>query len=176
MATGPTVGAAMRAHPGIDMMSFTGSTRAGIDVAQNAAPTVKRVALELGGKSPNIILDDADFEKAVTGGITHCFNELRPVLQRADAHAGAARAHDGGRRASPPRCREDVKVGDPRDAATTHRAAVVNRTQLEKIQALIEKGIDEGATLAAGGPGRPEGLNRGYLRAAHRVRATSTTT
>ena len=88
---GPEVGAAMSAHPGIDMMSFTGSTRAGIDVVQRAAPTVKRVTQELGGKSPNIILEDADLHEGDRGRHGALLQQLRPVLQRADAHAGAAR-------------------------------------------------------------------------------------
>ena len=93
---GPTVGAAISSHPEVDMVSFTGSTRAGIEVARNAAPTVKRVHQELGGKSPNIILDDADLKRAVTAGVRGVMTQLRPVLQRADAHAGAERAHGRG--------------------------------------------------------------------------------
>ena len=86
---GPGVGAAISSHPGVDMVSFTGSTRAGIEVAKNAAPTIKRVHQELGGKSPNIILEDADLKTAVTGGVRARHEQFRPVLQRADAHAGA---------------------------------------------------------------------------------------
>ena len=157
---GSEVGAAMSAHPGVDMISFTGSTRAGIDVAQRAAPTVKRVTQELGGKSANIILDDADFAKAVTGGTTHCFNNsgqscnapTRMLVPNARMKEAAGLAAEVAAK---------TKVGDPRDAAST-LGPVVNRTQWEKIQALIEKGVAEGARLAAGGPGRPEGLNRGF--------------
>ena len=157
---GPEVGAAMSAHLGIDMMSFTGSTRAGIDVVQRAAPTVKRVTQELGGKSPNVILEDADLTKAVAGGTAHCFNNsgqscnaptrmLVPFAKMKEAAAIAKSVAD------------KAKPGDPRAAETT-MGPVVNRVQWEKIQGLIKKGIDEGATLVAGGLGRPEGLNKGY--------------
>ena len=157
---GPEVGAAMSAHPELDMISFTGSTRAGIDVAQRAAPTVKRVSQELGGKSANIILEDADFQKAVTGGTAHCFMNsgqscnaptrmLVPHARMEEAASIAASVAD------------KTRPGAPRAAETTI-GPVVNRTQWEKIQALIKKGIDEGATLAAGGPGRPADLNKGF--------------
>ena len=158
---GPDVGVALSSHPDIDTISFTGSTRAGIDVAIRAAPTVKRVSQELGGKSPNIILADADFEKAVTGGARHCFNNvgqscnaptrmLVPADRMKDAARIAAAVADG------------LKVGDPNEAGTD-LGPVVNRTQWEKIQKLIEVGVEEGATLAAGGPGRPQGLNKGFF-------------
>jgi aldehyde dehydrogenase (NAD+) len=157
---GPDVGAAMSSHPGIDMISFTGSTRAGIDVAQRAAVTVKRVSQELGGKSPNIILEDADLQKAVTGGVAHVFNNsgqscnaptrmLVPKSKMNDVIAIAKAVA------------EKTKAGDPR-AADTNIGPVVNAGQWEKIQALIKKGIEEGATLVAGGPGRPEGVDKGY--------------
>ena len=157
---GPEVGAAMSAHPGLDMISFTGSTRAGIDVARRAAPTVKRVTQELGGKSANIILDDADFQKAVSGGTAHCFQNTgqscnaptRMLVphERMDEVTSIAKA-----------VADKTKPGAPR-AADTAIGPVVNRTQWEKIQALIKKGIDEGGTLAAGGSGRPPGLNKGF--------------
>jgi aldehyde dehydrogenase (NAD+) len=157
---GPEVGAAMSEHPGIDMMSFTGSTRAGIDVVQRAAPTVKRVSQELGGKSPNIILEDADLTKAVTGGTAHCFNNsgqscnaptrmLVPMARMAEAAAIAKGVAD------------KTKVGDPK-GADTNLGPVVNRVQWDKIQALIKKGIDEGAKVTAGGIGLPDGLNKGF--------------
>ncbi|MBN8911332.1 MAG: aldehyde dehydrogenase family protein [Rhizobiales bacterium] len=157
---GPEVGAAMSGHPGLDMISFTGSTRAGIDVAIRAAPTVKRVTQELGGKSANIILDDADFETAVAGGTRHCFNNsgqscnaptrmLVPHARMAKAAAVAAAVAGS------------LKVGDPREKGVD-LGPVVNRTQWEKIQHLIETGVSEGANLAAGGPGRPQGLNKGF--------------
>ena len=158
---GPDVGSAMSAHPGIDMISFTGSTRAGISVAQTAAPTVKRISQELGGKSPNIILDDADFPKAVAAGVGSVFmnsgqscnaptrmlvpqSRMEEVI--AIAQAVAAK----------------TKAGDARGADTTI-GPVVNETQWGKIQDLINKGIAEGATLIAGGPGRPDGAEKGYL-------------
>ena len=157
---GPEVGAALSAHPGLDMISFTGSTRAGIDVAQRAAATVKRVSQELGGKSANIILDDADFPKAVGGGTAQCFQNsgqtcaapTRMLVPHGRMDEAAAIAKS---------VAEKTRAGDPR-AAETVIGPVVNRTQWEKIQALIQKGIDEGATLAAGGAGRPAGLNKGY--------------
>ncbi len=157
---GPEAGAAMSAHSGLDMISFTGSTRAGIDVMQRAAPTVKRVSQELGGKSPCIVLEDADFEKAVSNCTGHCFNNsgqscnaptrLLVPLDRMDEAAAIAAAVAG-----------RTKAGDPR-AADTVIGPVVNRVQWEKIQGLIQKGIDEGAVLAAGGPGRPDGLSKGF--------------
>jgi aldehyde dehydrogenase (NAD+) len=158
---GPDVGAAMSAHPGIDMISFTGSTRAGIDVAQRAAPTVKRVSQELGGKSPNVILEDADMQKAVSGGAGHVFMNsgqscnaptrmLVPLSKMKEASAIAKAVAD------------KTKAADPR-AEGTSIGPVVNKVQWEKIQALIKKGIDEGATLVTGGLGRPEGVNKGYF-------------
>ena len=157
---GPEVGVAMSEHPGIDMISFTGSTRAGIDVAQRAAPTVKRVSQELGGKSPNIILDDADLQKAIAGGVTHCFNNsgqscnapTRMMVPHTRMKEAAALAKS---------VAEQAKPGDPKADATT-MGPVVNKIQWDKIQGLIKKGIDEGATLVTGGLGRPDGLNKGY--------------
>ena len=157
---GPTVGAAMASHPGIDMMSFTGSTRAGVQVAINAAPTVKRVTQELGGKSANIILDDADFKTAVAGGVQNCFMNsgqscnaptrmLVPQSRHAEAVAIAKAAAEG------------VKVGDPFVDGNL-LGPVVSKVQFDKIQGLIQKGIDEGATLVAGGVGRPDGLKEGF--------------
>ncbi len=157
---GPDVGAAMSGHPGIDMISFTGSTRAGIDVAQRAAPTVKRVSQELGGKSPNIILEDADMQKAVTGGVAHVFMNsgqscnapTRMLVPHSKMNEAIAFAKG---------VAESTKAGDPR-AADTKIGPVVSSIQWDKIQALINKGIAEGATLVAGGPGRPEGVEKGY--------------
>src|SRR5215813_13611178 len=157
---GPEVGAAMSEHPDIDMISFTGSTRAGIDVAKRAAPTVKRVSQELGGKSPNVILEGADLTKAVTGGVMHMFNNsgqscnapsrmIVPLSKMKEVAAIAKGVAD------------KTKAGDPRGEGTTI-GPVVNRVQWDKIQALIKKGIDEGATLVAGGPGLPEGVNKGF--------------
>ncbi len=157
---GPGVGTALSGHPGISMVSFTGSTRAGVLVAQNAAPTVKRVAQELGGKSANILLDDADFDKAVKKGAAECFentgqscNAPTRMLVPADRMDEAA--------AIAASVAEATVVGDPR-ADGTEVGPVVSEAQWNKIQGLILKGIDEGATVAAGGIGRPEGLDKGY--------------
>ncbi|ESY85953.1 aldehyde dehydrogenase [Mesorhizobium sp. LNHC220B00] len=157
---GPEVGVAMSEHPDIDMMSFTGSTRAGVDVAIRSAATVKRVSQELGGKSPNIILDDADLEQAVASGVA-CM--MLNTGQSCDAPSRmivpADRMREAARIAK--MAVEQMKVGDPRAGATTH-GPVVNRTQWERIQAWIERGLADGATLVAGGTGLPEGINRGY--------------
>jgi len=157
---GPTVGQAIASHPEVDMVSFTGSTRAGIEVARAAAPTVKRVTQELGGKSPNIILDDADFAAAVGGGLVGCTlnsgqscNAPTRMLVPADRHDEAV--------AIAKSAAEGLAVGDP-FAKGTRLGPVVSEAQWNKVQGLIQKGIDEGATLAAGGPGRPEALERGY--------------
>lgn len=156
---GPTVGVALSSHPDVDMVSFTGSTRAGIEVAKNAAPTVKRVHQELGGKSPNIVLDDADLETAVSGGVKtvmmnsgqSCNAPTRMLVPAAKMDAAAAIAKA---------VAEGHTVGDPNGNAAM--GPVVSETQWNKIQALIQKGIEEGATLVTGGPGRPEGLETGY--------------
>ncbi|MET0600109.1 MAG: aldehyde dehydrogenase family protein [Mesorhizobium sp.] len=159
--TGPDVGQVMAGHPDVDMVSFTGSTRAGIIVARTAADTVKRVAQELGGKSPNIILPDADFATAVRKGVEGCFGNSGQscdaptrMLVPADRHDEAL---DIAKRAA-----EGFKVGNPR-SEETQLGPVVSRIQYDKVQRLIESGIAEGATLVTGGPGRPEGLNRGYF-------------
>ncbi|MCY4011722.1 MAG: aldehyde dehydrogenase family protein [Gammaproteobacteria bacterium] len=157
---GPTVGVAISSHPDVDMVSFTGSTRAGIEVARNAAPTVKRVAQELGGKSANIILDDTDFSAAISRDVfgvctnsgQSCNAPTRMLVPNARMDEAAAIAKAAA---------AQVKVGDPSDAGTTI-GPVVSAVQFEKIQALIEKGIEEGATLECGGAGRPDGLNAGY--------------
>ncbi|MEO1248102.1 MAG: aldehyde dehydrogenase family protein [Pseudomonadota bacterium] len=158
---GPEVGNALATHPDVAMVSFTGSTRAGVAVAQNAAPSVKRVSQELGGKSANIILEDADFETAVADGARECFDNtgqscnaptrmLVPRERMAEAQAIAA---DVANR---------VKVGNPRDKGV-RMGPLASSAQWDKVQGLIEQGIAEGATLAAGGPGRPEGIDKGYF-------------
>ncbi|HIF63131.1 MAG TPA: aldehyde dehydrogenase family protein [Deltaproteobacteria bacterium] len=160
---GPSVGAALSAHPGIDMMSFTGSTRAGTAVAEAAAPGVKRVAQELGGKSANIVLDDADLEAAVSGGVQNCFgnsgqscNAPTRMLVPADRHDEAmAIARKAAEAAA-------EGVGDPTKEETVF-GPLAHAGQYEKVQGLINKGLEEGATLVAGGPGRPEGLDKGYF-------------
>jgi len=156
---GPGVGIALASHPGIEMVSFTGSTRAGVDVAMNAAPTVKRVTQELGGKSPNIVLDDAGFAGSVRAGVVNMMPNsgqscnapsrmLVPNSRMAEAIIIAREAA------------EQVKVGNPDDR--TAIGPVASKAQFERVQLLIHKGIDEGATVVAGGPGRPEGLDKGY--------------
>ncbi|HEY5337563.1 MAG TPA: aldehyde dehydrogenase family protein [Rhizomicrobium sp.] len=157
---GPTVGEAMSAHPGIDMMSFTGSTRAGIAVAKASADTVKRVAQELGGKSPNIVLDDADLQKAVSRGVAHMMQNTGQSCNAPSRMFVPKAKHDQAAEFAK-QAAEKVKVGDP-FAETTTMGPVVSEVQYNKIQGLIKKGIDEGATLVTGGLGRPEGLNRGY--------------
>ena len=157
---GPTVGAAMSAHPDIDMMSFTGSTGAGRQVMKSGADTIKRVALELGGKSANILLDDANFEKMVAHGVMSCMNNsgqscnapTRMLVpnNRMDEVATIAKAVSA-----------KVKAGAP-DGADTVIGPVVSKVQWNKIQELIGKGIEEGAKLVVGGTGRPEGLDKGY--------------
>ena len=158
---GAGVGTAISSHPEIDMVSFTGSTRAGSLVAQNAAPSIKRVTQELGGKSPNIILQDVDLEAAVTRGVMHMYNNTgqscnapsrilgpRALLEQAEAIAAAVT--------------ESVVVGDPKAEGTT-MGPVVSEVQFNKIQGLIQAGIDEGAKLVCGGVGRPDGLDKGYF-------------
>src|SRR5262245_16787737 len=158
---GPTVGAAIASHPGVDMVSFTGSTRAGVAVAQAAAPTVKRVTQELGGKSANVILDDADFASAISGGVRGCFlnsgqscNAPTRMLVPASRQAEAIEIAKA--------TAAQIKVDDPNAAGVTI-GPVVSETQFKKIQGLIQKGIDEGATLVTGGTGRPGGLAKGYF-------------
>jgi aldehyde dehydrogenase (NAD+) len=156
---GPGVGTALASHPDVAMVSFTGSTRAGVLVAKNAAPTVKRVAQELGGKSANILCDDDTFEKAVIGGTREMFDNtgqscnapsrmLVPRHRMDEAAAIAAKVA------------QETKVGDPREEGTD-MGPLVSEAQWQKVQDLIQSGIDEGATLVAGGTGRPDGLAKG---------------
>jgi aldehyde dehydrogenase (NAD+) len=158
---GPTVGAAIAAHPDIAMVSFTGSTRAGVAVALAAAPTVKRVTQELGGKSAYIILDDADLETAVKEGGLACFRNtgqscnaptrmLVPRSKMAQASMAAKKTA------------EATNVGDP-FVEGNHIGPLASKAQFEKVQRLIHVGIAEGARLIAGGPGRPEGMSKGYF-------------
>ncbi len=157
---GSAAGAALSAHPEVDMVSFTGSTRTGIEIACNAAPTVKRVAQELGGKSANILLDDANFQEAITRDVSwlcansgqSCVAPSRMLVPESRAEEAAAIAKEAA---------EGIKVGDP-NAAGTEMGPVVSELQFDRIQRLIRAGIDEGATLVAGGTGRPDGLDIGY--------------
>jgi len=157
---GPTVGEAIASHPEIDMVSFTGSTGAGIRVAKLASDTVKCVAQELGGKSANIILPDADLKAAVIAGVHACYTNAgqncqsptRMLIPRAQREA----AFEAAREAA-----AAVRLGDPLDPACT-MGPLVSGAQFEKVQDFIQSAIDEGATLVAGGPGRPAELNHGY--------------
>jgi aldehyde dehydrogenase (NAD+) len=158
---GPTVGEAMSRHPGIDMMSFTGSTRAGIAVTKASAETVKRVTLELGGKSPNIVFADSDLPQAVERGVAHCFentgqscNAPTRMLVERPVYDQAVKLAQG--------YAERISVGNPAEQGG-HIGPVVSEVQFDKIQGLIDVGIKEGARLIAGGLGRPEGFNRGYF-------------
>jgi aldehyde dehydrogenase (NAD+) len=158
---GISVGAAFSSHKEVDMVSFTGSTRAGTEVAKSAAASVKRVHQELGGKSPNVLLDDADFERAVTQSVQHVFQNsgqscnaptrmLVPASRMAEVEVIAKRVA------------ATVVVGDP-TSATTAVGPVVSKLQFERVEGYIEKGIAEGATVVTGGMGRPDGLTHGYF-------------
>ena len=158
--TGQIVGEAMSSHPGIDMMSFTGSTRAGISVAKASADSVKRVSQELGGKSANIILDDELFETSIRKGVQECMENtgqscnsptrmLVPISRKNDAYEIAVSEA------------ENIIVGDPNEDPTII-GPVVSNIQFEKVQKLIQIGIDEGAKLLSGGIGKPNGLKEGY--------------
>lgn len=158
---GSEIGSRMASHPLVDMVSLTGSTAAGASVARYGADTIKRISLELGGKSANIILDDAPLEKAVTGGVMRMMNNsgqscnapsrmLVPAHKLAEAEGYAAAAT------------ERLLVGDPNDPST-QLGPIANKRQFSRVQGLIEKALEEGARLVAGGAGRPEHLNRGYF-------------
>jgi aldehyde dehydrogenase (NAD+) len=158
---GPNVGAPLSLHRDIDMVSFTGSTRAGTEVAKNAATSVKRVHQELGGKSPNVLLEDADFETAVKASVLHVFQNsgqscnaptrmLVPAAKLAEVEAIAKRVAEG------------VVVGDPLSERTAV-GPVVSKVQFERVEGYIKKGIAEGAKVVIGGEGRPEGIDKGYF-------------
>ena len=157
---GPGVGAAMSAHPDIDMMSFTGSTRAGVLVAKSAADSVKRVAQELGGKSANIILESAPLEEAVTHGVRDMFSNSGQSCNAPSRMLVPASRYEEAVQIAAAVAGRTV-VGDPL-AEGTHIGPVVSGAQYEKIQGLIARGVEEGARLAAGGPGKPAGLETGY--------------
>lgn len=158
---GPTVGNAIASHPNVDLVSFTGSTRAGIAVASAAAPTVKRVTQELGGKAAYIILDDADLSTAVKDCVQGCFRNtgqscnaptrmLVPRSKMAEASAAARKVA------------EIIQIGDP-SAESTGMGPLSSKAQFEKVQGLIQQGISENAKLVVGGLGRPEGITQGYF-------------
>jgi aldehyde dehydrogenase (NAD+) len=158
---GDVVGDAIARHQEVDMVSFTGSTRAGVLVAKAAADTVKRVAQELGGKSPNIILDDADIDTAVAGGVTwmmmnsgqSCNAPTRMLIPEVFYDRAVEVAAHAAR---------NILVGDPAES-DTQMGPVANQTQFERVQRYINKGIEEKARAVAGGPGRPKGLQRGFF-------------
>ena len=158
--TGAAIGDALTSHPEVDMISFTGSTRAGVQIAKSAADTVKRVSQELGGKSANIVFADSDLEAAVKRGVLHCFenagqscNAPTRMLVERSVYAQAV--------AIASRVARQVKQGDPM-AKGPHFGPVVTKAHFDKIQRLIQAGIDEGARLVAGGTGRSDGFDRGY--------------
>lgn len=158
---GPVVGEALAAHPDVDMVSFTGSTRAGKRVSELAAQTVKRVALELGGKSANVILDDADFAKAVSSGVANCYfnsgqtcSALTRMLVPKSRHEEAVQIAKA--------TAEKFTPGDPANEKT-RLGPLISATQRERVINYIKKGIEEGATLVTGGTDAPEGLNTGYF-------------
>lgn len=158
--TGAMIGDALTGHPEVDMVSFTGSTRAGIQIAKSAADTVKRVSQELGGKSANIVFADAGLEAAVTRGILHCFGNTGQSCNAPTRMLVEASAYDAAIEIAA-RVAAGVKLGDPMEKGP-HLGPVVSKAQFDKIQALIKTGIDEGAQLVAGGLGRAEGFDRGY--------------
>ena len=158
---GNSVGAPLSSHREVDMVSFTGSTRAGSEVARNAAASVKRVHQELGGKSPNVLLDDADFERAVTKSVLHVFQNsgqscnaptrmLVPAAKLAEVEAIAKRVA------------ASVVTGDP-TSEKTNLGPLVSKLQFERVEGYIAKGIAEGAKVVIGGSGRPDGLTKGYF-------------
>jgi aldehyde dehydrogenase (NAD+) len=158
--TGASVGNALTSHPEVDMVSFTGSTKAGIMVAKSAADTVKRVSQELGGKSPNIVFADSDLEAAVERGVRHCFNNSgqscnAPTRMLVEASVYERVVEIAAKVAS------TVTLGDPMQPGP-HLGPVVSKVQFDKIQHLIQVGIDEGARVVAGGVGKPAGFERGY--------------
>jgi aldehyde dehydrogenase (NAD+) len=157
---GPGVGTALSVHPDIDMISFTGSSRAGVLIAKAAADTIKRVHQELGGKSANILLDDVNIKDAVATGVVNCFQNTGQSCNAPTRMFIPAQFNDAAI-SSAKAAAESIKVGAP-SAEDTQMGPVVSQVQYDKIQALIQAGIDEGATLVTGGTGRPEGLNRGY--------------
>ena len=159
--TGPTVGHAMSAHPDIEMMSFTGSTRAGVDVAKTAADTIKRVAQELGGKSPNLIFADADLGRALGNAIRRCFYNTGQSCNAPTRLLVEASVYERAVELIRPLA-EATKVGDPRQPGR-HLGPLSSRIQFERVQRYMQIGIDEGARLVAGGPGRPEGIDRGFF-------------
>ena len=158
---GPVAGEALASHPDVDMISFTGSTRAGKRVSELAAQTVKRVALELGGKSANIILDDADLEKAVRSGVSNCYFNSGQTCSAHTRMLVPKEHHDEAVQIAK-EAAESFTVGDPREGKAK-LGPLVSEVQRDRVRSYIRKGIDEGATLVTGGAEAPEGLDKGYF-------------
>jgi aldehyde dehydrogenase (NAD+) len=158
---GPVVGEALAAHPDVDMVSFTGSTRAGKRVSELAAQSIKRVALELGGKSANVILDDADLGKAVSSGVANCYFNSGQTCSAHTRMLVPKAKHDEAMQIAKATA-EKFKPGDPK-ADGTRLGPLISASQLERVRSYIQKGIDEGATLVTGGADAPEGLDKGYF-------------
>ncbi len=158
--TGAAIGDALTGHPEVDMISFTGSTRAGVQIAKTAADTVKRVAQELGGKSANIVFADSGVEAAVTRGVHHCFNNTGQSCNAPTRMLIEQSAYDEAVVIAA-RVAKEVELGDPKEKGA-HLGPVVSKMHYDKIQGLIQAGIDEGARLVAGGTGRADGFERGY--------------
>jgi aldehyde dehydrogenase (NAD+) len=158
--TGAGIGETLTSHPQVDMISFTGSTRAGVQIAKVAADTVKRVSQELGGKSANIVFADADLEAAVTRGVLHCFENAGQSCNAPTRMLVEASVYDEAVEIAA-RVAKAAKQGDPK-AKGPHFGPVVSKPHFDKIQGLIQAGIDEGAQVIAGGSGRSDGFNRGY--------------
>ena len=159
---GPVVGSALSRHKDVQMMSFTGSTRGGVAVTKDAAETVKRVALELGGKSPNVIFADTeDLEKSVTRGARQVFSNTGQSCNAPTRMLVEKSVYDKAMQIAKAAA-EATEVGDPAKEGN-HIGPLVSQLQYDKVQALIQQGIDEGATLLAGGTGKPEGRNVGYF-------------
>lgn len=158
---GPVVGEALASNPDVDMISFTGSTRAGKRVSELASQTVKRVALELGGKSANVILDDADFEKAVRSGVSNCYFNSGQTCSAHTRMLVPRERHDEAVRIAK-EAAESFTVGDPREGKAK-LGPLVSEVQRDRVRSFINKGIDEGATLVTGGAEAPEGLEKGYF-------------
>ena len=158
---GPVVGEVLASHPDVDMVSFTGSTRAGKRVSELAAKTVKRVALELGGKSANIILDDADFDKAVRGGVSNCYFNSGQTCSAHTRMLVPRERHDEAVSIAK-EAAESFTVGDPREGKAK-LGPLVSEIQRDRVRGYIKKGQEEGATLVTGGAEAPEGLDKGYI-------------
>lgn len=158
---GATAGATLSRHKDVAMMSFTGSTRAGRLITREAAETIKRVTLELGGKSPNVLLDDVDLEKAVKRGVRHCCQNTGQSCNAPTRMLVPASQYDAAKDIARTAA-EAVEVGDPTKTGR-HIGPLVSQMQFDKVQGLIQAGIDEGATVLAGGTGKPDGMNQGYF-------------